>query len=348
MRNDIGDYRNDPFRSSDAERFVPGFRTTSGPTLGMDFPIMPYNPRILPRQRITLGAELLERRSLLSGAAPGHQDVAIQVPSAYVSQQSSQLDVTLVRTTPSGHKDYSKGSITVDFSATSVPTGGTASASDAPAQQFTAVNQSVTFPAGKSTETVAVPINSGAPNPGLVPIQLAVTSSARQVKGSSTTVSLASSAAAIPPSIIGVQRVAGGIAITFSKPMDPATVANIHNYVVKFSPKDNFSLENLYGVGLVQALDNTPVKISLRRATYNPATNTVLLVATEQLGPNGAYTISSPASLLAKKPKPSNAHPLTDVEGNVLNQGKTDGAFSITIGKGKPFAAVAPTLAVET
>jgi hypothetical protein len=308
---------------------------------------MPHNPRISPRRRITLEAELLERRSLLSGTAPGHQDVAIQVPSAYISQQSSQLDVTLVRTTPSGHS-YAKGSITVDFSATSGPGAGTAPAPDATGQQFTPVNQSVTFPAGQTTESVAVPIHSGAANPGLVPIQLAVTSSARQVKGSSGTVYLASSSDAIPPSIIGVQRVVGGIAVTFSKPMDPATVANIHNYAVKFSPTQNFSLGNLYGIGLVQALDTSTKTIPLRRASYNPATNTVLLVATEQLGTKGSYKISNPASLLAKKAKPSNAHPLTDLEGNVLDQGGSGGAFSITIGKGKPFATAAPTLAVVT
>ena len=76
---------------------------------------------------------------------------------------------------------------------------------------------------------------------------------------------------------------------------------NIRNYAVKFTPNQNFNLENIYGVGLVQTLDNTPVKISLRRATYNTATNTVLLVATEQLGSKGSYKISSPASLLRKK-----------------------------------------------
>ncbi len=84
---------------------------------------MPPNSHISSRQRITLGAEQLERRSLLSGVAPGHQDVAIQVPSAYISQQSSQLDVTLVRTTPSGRSD-AKGTVTVDFSATSGPGTG--------------------------------------------------------------------------------------------------------------------------------------------------------------------------------------------------------------------------------
>jgi hypothetical protein len=300
---------------------------------------MSHNRRRSSGRRSALCAEMLERRSLLSTSAPGHQDVEIQVPSAYISQQSSQLDVTLVRTDRSGKKTDAKGSITVDFSATS--------SSGAAVQQFTPVTQSVTFPAGQAIETVAVPINSGAANPGLVPIELSVTSSTRTVTGSKTTVDLASSANAIPPSIIGVQRVAGGIAITFSKSMNPSTVQDIHNYAVKFSPNQNFSLEDLYGVGLVQALDNSPVKIPLRRATYNPATNTVLLVATEQLGTKGSYTISNPASLVAKKARPSNARPLTDTEGNLLDEGGTKGQFRITISSGKPYAAAQPALAIS-
>ena len=309
---------------------------------------MPHNLRNSPRLRITLGAEVLERRSLLSGTGPGHPSVAIRVPSAYISQQSSHLDVTLVRTTPSGRGNAKGASITVDFSATSSgPAGAIASASAGTGQQFTPVNEPVTFPAGQSTETVTVPINSGAANPGLVPIQLAVTSSVRRVKGSNKTVYLASSPDAIPPSIIAVQRVAGGIAVTFSKPMNPATVANIRNYAVKFSPTQNFTFGSLYDAGLIKALDNSTKQISLRRATYNPATNTVLLVATEQLGSKGSYRISNPASLLAKKARPGNAHPLTDLEGNLIDGGGSRGTFSITIRKGKPFTAAAPTLAIE-
>lgn len=300
---------------------------------------MPHNHRRSPARLFAPNAEMLERRSLLSSTETGHQDIEIQVPSAYISQQSSQLDVTLTRTDPAGRKD-ARGSITVDFAGSYAP--GTSG------DEFTPVDQSVTFASGQATETVAIPINSGAANPGLVPIELTVTSSTRQVKGMTTTVYLTSSANAIPPSIVAVQRVAGGIAITFSKPMDPATVQNIHNYAVKFSPSQNFSLENIYGVGLVQTLDNTPVKIPLRRATYNAATNTVLLVATEQLGSKGSYKISSPASLLAKKARPGDAHPLTDVNGNVLDEGRTKGQFSITISKGKPYAAAQPTLALTT
>jgi hypothetical protein len=276
---------------------------------------------------------------LLSGASPGHQVVSIQVPSAYISQASNTLDVTLDRGTAGG-RSLSKGTITVNFSATT----GSTTAVGAP-EEFTPVDESVIFPAGQASETIAVPINANAPNPGLVAVDLAVTSAVRQVKGSSETIYLASSAAAIPPSIIAVNRVAGGIALTFSKPMDPATVQNIHNYAVKFSPSENINLGTLYGVGLVQTLDNKPKKIPIRRATYNPATNTVLLVASEQLGSKGSYEISSPSSLHAKKARPTDAQPLTDLEGNALDEGGKAGSFSIRIGRGHPYTAVQPVLA---
>ena len=130
--------------------------------------------------------------------------------------------------------------------------------------------------------------------------------------------------------------------------MDPATVQNIHNYVIKFRSNQGFNLEELYGVGLVGAPNNTPVNVPLRRATYNPATDTVLLVATEQLGSKGSYQIKSPASLTAKKGGPNKAHPLTDLEGNVLDEGDSAGTFKVSISKGNPYAAAAPTLALGT
>ncbi len=112
------------------------------------------------------------------------------------------------------------------------------------------------LPTGVTTETVAVPINSGAPNPGTVPVRLGVTSSSGRVRRSDETVYLADSVAAVPPSIIAVQRVAGGIAITFSKPMNPARVQDIHNYAVRFTPSQQFNLVDLTGVGLIQQLTN--------------------------------------------------------------------------------------------
>jgi hypothetical protein len=300
---------------------------------------MPLRSRISTRvgRRIALFAETLESRTLLS--ATGRQNVALEVPSAYISQQSSQLDVTLVRPLASARR-----SLTVNFSATSGSSTGISTEPDVTGQPFTPVSETVTFPAGQTTETVVVPINSQAANSGLVPIQLTAAFSGHPAMGRTTTVYLASSLDAVPPSIIGVQRVAGGIAVTFSKPMAPATVEDIHNYSVTFSPNQNFSLEDLYGVGLVQTLDNSRTTIPLRRGSYDPATNTVTLITNEPLGPNGSYEISNAPSLLAKKARPYKAQPLTDLEGNVLNQGGSGGTFSITIIKGKPYAAAPPVL----
>jgi hypothetical protein len=266
------------------------------------------------------------------------------VPSTYVSQQAEQLAVTLVRAGAAGH-NRNLGPLTVSFSATegSLP-AGTNNVDNTVGQQFTPFNDSVSFPAGVTTETVVVPLNSGVRLPELLPVQLSVTSSSRRVRGGDETIYLASSLAAVPPSIVGVARVAGGIAVTFSKPMDPTTVENIHNYAIKFSPSQNFSLVELTGVGLVQTLTNTKQSIALRRATYDDATNTVTLVPTEQLGSEGSYTLSNPASLLAKGYRPKKARALTDLQGNPLEEGASAGVFSITINKGHPYAAATPVL----
>ena len=112
---------------------------------------------------------------------------------------------------------------------------------------------------------------------------------------------------------------------------------NIHNYVVKFSPNQNFSLGNLYGVGLVQTLDNQTNEDSpATREPITPRPTPSLLVATEQLGSKGSYQISNaPRACWRRRPDRAMPSPLTDVEGNVLDQGGSDGTFSITISKGK-------------
>ena len=122
------------------------------------------------RRRTTFFAEPLESRTLLS--ATSRPNVVFEVPSTYISQQSTQLDVTLVRAAAAARK-----SLTVDFSATSGSLTGIAAEPDVVGQPFTPVNETVTFPAGQTTETVIVPINSQAANSGLVPIQLAATPS---------------------------------------------------------------------------------------------------------------------------------------------------------------------------
>ena len=279
----------------------------------------------------------------MSVSAAAAQLVSIQVPSAYVSQQAPQLEVTLVRTTAG--RAGGLGPLTVTFSAApGNPAVGSVPIDNIAQAQFAPVTESVTFPAGVTTENVAVPINySAGPKSGLVPVALSVSSPSRRVHGSEAMINLANDQSAVPPSIVAVQRVAGGIAITFSKPMDPATVTNIHNYAVKFAPSQQFSLADLTGVGLVQTLNTTKSVIALRRATYDATTNTVTLVPNEQLGSEGAYIISNPPSLVAKGKRPHKAQALSDVQGNALSQGaNAPGVFSIRINKGHPYSAATP------
>ena len=206
----------------------------------------PYHSIRLELQGVAflLQAEPLEHRTLLSGSSVA-QAVAIQVPSTYVSQQADQLNVTLVRTAAAGHS-RNLGPVTLDFSATdgSLPAGSAVDNDDV-GQQFTPVNESVTFPAGVTTETVVVPINSGAPNPGAgaraAQRHFCVAQGARQRRDD-----LSRDQPRCRPAIDRRRAgVAGGIAVTFSKPMDPTTVENIHNYAVKFSPSQKFSLDGL-------------------------------------------------------------------------------------------------------
>jgi hypothetical protein len=311
---------------------------------------MPHHsrPSWTRRPRLVPLVEPLEHRTPLTAAASSLAvpKVTIQVPSSYISQQSGALDVTLVRKPPAGqHRPL--GPLTVNFSAApgSLP-AGLATPESTPGAQFNPIDGPVTFPAGVTAEMVVVPIHSGAPNPALVPIALAVTSASQPVASSSSTVYLAATTDALPPSIIAVQRVRGGIAITFSKPMDRASVQDIHNYKVKYSPSQHFNPLYLTSVGLVQALAATSQRIPLRRAIYDAATNTVILVPKQQLQSDGSYQISSPASLRAKLSRPNKAHPLTDLEGNALQEGgSTPGAFSVSISKGHPYTAAGPVLA---
>jgi hypothetical protein len=272
------------------------------------------------------------------GAARGAPDVTIRVPSDYVSQQASTLDVTLVRSA----RRQIEHPLTVHFTAAPGPLSN----GDSALNLFTPVDELITFPAGQTSEMVAVPINASAANPGLVPILMTVTAPNVSSPASQSTVYLASGPDSIPPSIVSVHMATKGIAVTFSKPMAPATVQNLHNYAVKHAPSQDFSLLDLTGVGLVRRLNNTAQTVPLRRAVYDPSTNTVTLIPTIKLPSSGTYEISSAPSLLSKRARPHKAQPLADLTGHVLNPGATPvpGAFSITIRRGHPYASSTPIL----
>jgi hypothetical protein len=90
----------------------------------------------------------------------------------YVSQQADGFNVTIERGDSGGHPDPVDSPLSVVFSASISPatSGGqptTWSASAAGA--VTPVNESVTFPAGVTTETVRIPVNPGAATPARSP-----------------------------------------------------------------------------------------------------------------------------------------------------------------------------------
>jgi hypothetical protein len=315
---------------------------------------MPHQSRrsSISRQRVALQVESLEQRTLLNGASVGDptkslrgiQEVSIQVPSPYLSQQASVLPVTLVRAPAPGHGRV-RGPLTVDFSASvGMLPGSTVTAPDTPGEQFTPINESVTFLDGQTTTTVDVPVHSGAPNPGLVPIALSVGSQPRTVAGTTTTVYLAAGPDDVPPFILYVHMINRGIAITFSKPMAPSTVTNVRNFAVNYSPSHKFSLADLEGVGLIQRLNTASQAIALKRAVYDPTTNTVVLIPKVSLSSSsGTFKISSPSSLASKRTNPYRAQPLTDLQGNAINRdGAVSGKFSITISRGHPYVETRP------
>ncbi len=147
--------------------------------------------RSAARWRALLQVEGLEDRALLSGLAPHQnsiQKLDIDTPGMYVSQQASSFDVTLGRDASNGPHNLLNIPLSVNFSAS---LGSTTSAGDrialpaSASNTFTPVSELVTFPAGVAIETVRIPVNSGATNPGLVPIELSVSAAAPGVSLSS-------------------------------------------------------------------------------------------------------------------------------------------------------------------
>jgi hypothetical protein len=305
------------------------------------------------RRNVPLRVEPLEHRALLNGSGPhdatqtvhGIQNVTIQVQSAYISQQSSGIDVTLVRAARAGRHNV-QGPLTVDFSAAVGPTAvSNPPLSDSSGQAITPVNELVTFAAGQSTASLVIPIDSAASSPGLVPVVLSVGSPSRLVHGSSATVYLARDANAVPPSITEARVIRHGINLTFSKSMSPASVDNVHNYAVKFVPSKQFGLAQLTSVGLIQTLATTPQSIPIRKAVYNPKNLTVTLIPKASWPSGGSLEIRSPATLNSNRSGPGTAKPLADLQGNPINfNGMAGGAFAISISKGHPYTAAPPTL----
>ena len=262
----------------------------------------------------------------LAHHSPDYQTLSIDTPGTYISQQVSGFDVTISRDASNGRHNRLDVPVTVNFSASigsTTPGGDPVSLPASASNTFTPVNESVTFPAGVATQTVRIPVRSGAANPGSVPIELAVSSSTPGVAISShgggppsAVVYLVDGTAALPPTAAGITSAhlimqgesASGIAITFSKPMAPASVENIRNYkLVKAGPIvtgwDYLFLEKIKVP--------THLPVPLKAALYDPMTNTVTLIPKKPLRSSARYTLLSPVPLLKQ-------NTLMDLQGTAL------------------------------
>jgi hypothetical protein len=243
----------------------------------------------------------------------------------YVSQQAGGFDVTIERDDLGGQPDPIAAPLTVAFSAALSPTtpGGQPIAAPASAAApFTPVSESITFPAGVTTESVHIPVDAGAANPGSVPIGLFVTAPGYSAAASLQLVS-GPAVPPTPPAITNAHLVlhggrASGIAITFSAPMSPAAVANVHAYSVH-----SWRNQTYYDYfGLTHWKSLTGVPIPLQAAPYDPSTHTVTLIPRSPLKTSDLITIQN-------APHRGASTTLSDLQGTALTMTYPVGAPSI-------------------
>jgi hypothetical protein len=261
------------------------------------------NDRPLPasaRRRALFQVERLEDRALMSGLSGATRQSALQTinidtPGEFVSQQASAVDATLIRYTAGVRHDAPSQPLTVNFSVSlgsTTPGGQPISLPASASETFTPVNESVTFPAGVSTETVRVPINSGAANPGMVPVELSVTSSSPRVEGGSTAFYLVTGPAVLPPTppditnahLIVQRKTISGISIKFSQPMAAASVDDVQYYGASYAGPTETEVHFFYSETF-----NTTGIVRFKAAQYDPATNTLTLIPKKPLNASVLY-----------------------------------------------------------
>jgi hypothetical protein len=308
-------------------------------------------PRVLSRagRDVCLRPEVLEHRALLSRGwlaiqsqgSPVKEVVSLQVPSTYVSQSATAIDLTIMRSIGSKPVPI-KSPLTLSLSAVALSPASTRGAKPQVSNEITPFSQTVTFERGETSQTVEVPINVQAPLPTLAPVEITVAPEARPRNQAQIMVDLASGQQFVPPTITNVHIVrkgsfGKGIAVTFSQPMSPPSVENVHNYVVKSVPLNTITLAPLASTATAlqpasYLTQNNPQAVPLKAARYNPATDTVLLVPKTPLTAAKSFIVKSPATLGSLHSGPKVAQPLADANGNVLNPlNFPEGSFTITI-----------------
>ncbi len=306
--------------------------------------------------------ESLEGRMMLSlvsaGAAAtdvlnfGGTATAASAIHALASQQASSVTLTLHRSNDLGLGAKYDGPIQVEVTTgpipgPSTPVGSaqpevsslvwgyagrrpaTSVAPATPGVQYEPVDETISIPAGVTSVPVTIPIVAGAVNPGILSFEVTATVVGIQPvpDGGQTTedVFLAQNASAAVPRIDGARIVANGrntseFVLHFSQPMDPASVQNRSAYSLidlTTHPTGGFDLFSESG-GWISA------SVVLKKAVYNPSSNTVRLILAKPVPAGDGYQISQPFA--------SNG-PLLDAAGTPINEDGTGygGGFMVTL-----------------
>lgn len=283
---------------------------------------MPRTPRAFRPE-----STALEDRELLAGKilSPPPPDTLVTFPKAEisVSQQADAATITLNRILGQDDAD-----VTVRVATAPSPAIGV---------NLDAVDQTVMFAAGETEKAVTIPIRNGAPNPGEVDVALTlslVSGPATVDLGGPAVLQIKAASDVTPPRIIGQRLTRQGIELTFSEPMDPATVQNPKNYLVRSTLHEDRDAKNILGavfLGLWGGLgksDSVTHRINVRSAIYDPETRTVTLVTPRPVNPAAMTVVASPPTPKGKpRPRLTPPAPIADLAGNAINGDTSPGDF---------------------
>jgi hypothetical protein len=319
--------------------------------------------QLRPLVELLEGRMLLSTGNVLFEDAPEHlQFVAPGTNAsgvhAAVSQQAGSvtLTLTLTRSTNVYGVKY-KGSVQVEVATGPLPPPYTPAGSAqpevssenwalrrgpatsvppaTPGVQYQTVDETITFPPGVNAEPVTIPIVAGAANPGMLSFQVTATQVGVQTNPDGTVpaglqtaedVFIAGNTGAPVPRIDGARMVANGhntseFVLHFSQPMDPASVQNRAVYSLTDHSTHAFGGFNLFGswgVGM------SSTSVVLKKAVYNPSSNTVRLILAKPVPASDGYQISQPFAT---------SDELRDAAGTPINEDGSGygGGFMITL-----------------
>jgi hypothetical protein len=214
-----------------------------------------------------------------------------------------------------------------------------------------ALDQVVTFGRGQTQAAVNVPILTGAPNPGEVDVLVAATPLNPPTPvptSASLKLRILASSAPLAPTVVAARGTAQGIVLTFNRPMDPAAASNVGNYAVRVtvsSFKGDPFWNAINTVTLPIHMDSgwgpnplsvSTVKVPLRSAEYDPATNSVTLVPRRRMSYSAKIVVTQGSGTAPSRAgQPTDTPPgLTDAAGEPINADSTPGKFSVSFGPG--------------